>query len=1060
MPKIIGEQIRKYVKDQIEVRQAAHGSGTDGTPRTLNQITYLNSKTAWVKLASGVRVNPERAKTEKILDGFAWESLARHFILFGGTSERDGTYLKQRGVYGDGDNNVWGFYNGVYNVNASPLEDGATSEFGLIPMPGITSVDVKCINRGSIKKATVNLKCYSPEQFQIIDLLYLRIGYTMFLEWGNSIYLDKGDKLNQMGYTLIESEGGFFSPQWKDSSYLGFLPVIEGYRKAKKGNYDGLLCRVTNFSWTFAQDGSYDIALDLISLGDVIESLRLNTTPSFNVAQFINQTYGLYKEDTDPETSVPPNPADNWISAYLFLQKLLADSTNNPETGYSNEQRFEPAENGVLASQIALAGKIGEDTTLDLGGVFILPNKNAIVIEDGVFASKEFETEEKAEQYLNSLNINPPLKKVNSIAEVNSSTQENVYHIQENVLFFKTFPNLDPLNTGAGPKDVVHFAYNRGETDEDQTMVDSEFYMRLGHLLSFISEYVIPVVNENDNNPLLKIDYEMWSNKMYTLPYQVSLDPRVCIVNAAVEKVNSKEFFPNLINWKYISSDQTEAYGWTMNIYINHAQIFSSVEDAKNDKGEVNLFDFLNSLCTAINKAMGGINNLEPVYDEDTHTISIVDGSYTPQKDPGYQIELYGYNKTASTFVRNFNLKTEITNDFATMASIGSTAGGYTKGVENTMFSKWNKGLTDRWKEKISPPKKARESGGDDEKDPARLYVEEFWRQRYSAWGYTLKNVEDDLTWSISDKASVDDALIERNLSTVSEFYKYCQSKIQEVETTYSSPTNGFVPISLGLTMDGISGIKIYNEINVDTRFLPQNYNDSLRFIIKGVNHKLSNSDWETNIETIVISQSGDKNKKQLPYSRIKQVIDKEIHDAGIALGEASGESGGATPETSPPLSFNTSNKGAEIARKLMRDLNLKDFQAAAIVGNLIAESGLYPDRIQGAGIKRGKLQINGSTGYGYAQWTSSNRQRNLADTAKNYGIDYKTQNLTDDINYAFLVKELKSSSATTQLRKSINIRQATNIVLTKYERPADQGEAALTKRTGFAQQVLTKLTT
>jgi hypothetical protein len=212
------------------------------------------------------------------------------------------------------------------------------------------------------------------------------------------------------------------------------------------------------------------------------------------------------------------------------------------------------------------------------------------------------------------------------------------------------------------------------------------------------------------------------------------------------------------------------------------------------------------------------------------------------------------------------------------------------------MFSKWNKGLTDRWKEKISPPKKARESGGDDEKDPARLYVEEFWRQRYSAWGYTLKNVEDDLTWSISDKASVDDALIERNLSTVSEFYKYCQSKIQEVETTYSSPTNGFVPISLGLTMDGISGIKIYNEINVDTRFLPQNYNDSLRFIIKGVNHKLSNSDWETNIETIVISQSGDKNKKQLPYSRIKQVIDKEIYDAGIELNTESEGNGGRNP--------------------------------------------------------------------------------------------------------------------------------------------------------------------
>ena len=61
-----------------------------------------------------------------------------------------------------------------------------------------------------------------------------------------------------------------------------------------------------------------------------------------------------------------------------------------------------------------------------------------------------------------------------------------------------------------------------------------------------------------------------------------------------------------------------------------------------------------------------------------------------------YGLELYGYNPDkkylSSNFVRNFNLKTEITPEFATMATIGSTAGGYVKGVENTMFSKWNRG--------------------------------------------------------------------------------------------------------------------------------------------------------------------------------------------------------------------------------------------------------------------------------------------------------------------------------------------------------------------------------
>ena len=409
--------------------------------------------------------------------------------------------------------------------------------------------------------------------------------------------------------------------------------------------------------------------------------------------------------------------------------------------------------------------------------------------------------------------------------------------------------------------------------------------MRFGHLLKFLNDYIIPVVKKS--SPIVKIDYNNWLTKMYTLPFQVSLDPRVCIVNASEEPVNSKKFFPNLINWKYVSDDLMKAYGFTMNIYLNHSQILSSLEEAKNEKGDANLFDFLSSLCTAINKAMGGINNLEPIYDEDDHTIYIIDGSYSPENKSKYEIDLYGYDpeKKSSNFIRNFNLKTEITNEFATMATIGSTAGGYTKGVENTMFSKWNKGLQDPWKEKITPPEKAASTGGDD-KSISQIYYEDFWMARYSAWGYTLKDVANDLF--TSDKASLNDELIEKNLTLVTEFYKYCQSVIQSKQAEYSSPTNGFVPISLGLTMDGLSGIKIYNEINVNTKFLPKNYSDSLRFIVKGVNHKLSNSDWETNIETVVISNSGDLNQPQLPYWRIRQIIKEAILEGKTESQESS----------------------------------------------------------------------------------------------------------------------------------------------------------------------------
>lgn len=56
--------------------------------------------------------------------------------------------------------------------------------------------------------------------------------------------------------------------------------------------------------------------------------------------------------------------------------------------------------------------------------------------------------------------------------------------------------------------------------------------------------------------------------------------------------------------------------------------------------------------------------------------------------------------------------------------------------------------------------------------------------------------------------------------------------------------------------MDGISGIKIYNRLKVNTNFLPSNYGPVLDFIITGVNHKLSNNSWTTSLTTLATSKS------------------------------------------------------------------------------------------------------------------------------------------------------------------------------------------------------------
>ena len=216
---IIGESISVDVNDQIQIRQDLQGKQT----RTNTDINLLSNTNAWLKLASSVRVisqtdteisastaenkiesiptyNPTTGKYEEEesnisageqrlrdlgLDNtseFTGNQLAKKAVLFNTLSELNTTtktYNSRSGVSLSG--NLW---------NNSSYGLGST-DFGIVPSPGLISAKINCLNRGSIREATVELKAYNLFQFQLIELLYLRLGYTMLLEWGWDKYLDK-----------------------------------------------------------------------------------------------------------------------------------------------------------------------------------------------------------------------------------------------------------------------------------------------------------------------------------------------------------------------------------------------------------------------------------------------------------------------------------------------------------------------------------------------------------------------------------------------------------------------------------------------------------------------------------------------------------------------------------------------------------------------------------------------------------------------------------------------------------------------------------------------------
>jgi len=1132
---IIGEDLKDYVINQIKVRQQVLGKDGGYTPLSDDNIFAFNSQTSWVKLASGVFVTEDKLKklgiTEpSLIELYRGKELAKNFILNGGTarmSQLGGSIIQREGLNPigseeDEDGNTYSFEDyqkGSYEP---------TPSFGFVPMAGLTDVSVKCLNRGSLKKAKIKLRVENKQQLSIIDVLYLRLGYTMLLEWGNSHYLDNNKNIQSVGLTLTEDANGFFNDSFNlKSNPYKLLKVIEDKRKEYLGNYDGFLGKVSNFDWSFNEDGSYDINLELISLGDVIETLKSNITIDTDTQAYIhplgsgsnNLLIGegniindnkdsnpimsiLYQWKYQNRTQVPgptqyvnqkleeslvinninfPKTSSPW-NEYNLKKHIVAvgdickPSTNSTidtsqydyvftvQVGYDPISGIKPTSaytsgfnlnlgtkiqllagqayanipapmtysfrltnttlltstaveqwneflstivrssktSPVLSTQppnLTISNNIG-NTSMNAWNIvsfFLealtsgiastdLPNWNSGKAWDNGWVEAY---QNKAKRAINWLAVNNPYELVQyddlndkdykdykagkgsrlftgykmgrfysdtSAGKLEGTNAGNGVLTPagiENSEIDKPYINKDNLRvsrilksrgkiipnvlSGAAEREVVRL-YNM---EEDGVRHNYDFYIRFGYLLQLFKDYVISRIDtDNPSEDPLIVDINNESNPyssnfisfMRKRKNQISFDPRICIVNSSIEfKTESStgsdtsriNFFgkatpsrENRNGNKAWYGDDTEGKTtsslrlWdisttnrlntrptppgaqnpskyntanSMNIYIGFNTIGDVLMSNTDEDGNISIYSFLKDLCSQINLSFGGVNSLEPVIDETTNTLSIVDSNKNNSvKNDKYALNPFGFvnNNTEGSFVRKVDLKTAITPAYATMVTVGATAGGYVKGVEATSFAKWNDGIEDRFKTGFISP---RESATLTTTETIQDVVDAFFNicgNSYISDGDEIGplrvfGVASDMQYDLSlnyknDKLTAitseigyassqrfpsynvmmfnwNDGIIKSNQQIASEYFKGASSLNKDEGSI------GFIPFNVGLKMDGISGVKIYNKIELNTRFLPDNYSTSLNFIVTAVNHSLKGNDWETELKLTLI---------------------------------------------------------------------------------------------------------------------------------------------------------------------------------------------------------------
>lgn len=835
--------------NQIKLRQRLLGAN----PRDSRVLSWVNNRTAWIRTSSPVEISEDKSKKLTGTPEFAGRQLAKEFVLFNGTSGlRENT--PGQSELGFTPVPKAGVTNNNTIVNSFAYGFGGNTPQGIVPMPGIESLNITTYSRGALRKAELKLKVHNKYQFGIIDALYMKPGYTILIEWGNTIYYTGTSESSQYKTADFNTKAfrNFFSN--KGTTQETLLSNIRDDRQITEGNYDGFYGSITNFSWTYNTDGSYDITISAISIGDIIESLNIN--------RVLIEDKKIAKT---PQVVRSPANTSNLIT--------LTGQTAN---GVSFTREFSEAVAKKYKEYWILQGKDEANAVAEAtkaGGPLVLtPPPNRVEAEEKIITAllddkdrsdfNKFLYESVYNYVVNNINKNGQ--------EVLSSSNPNVKNK------VKTFANsLENLSYKSDGKDVVGISTKvtlnttnfQGEVVGNTTRSSRNFpfiYIKLGSLLKYIEEKLLIITDDSStspNEPLIRFDLSN-DNYCFTFPLQYSLNPNVCVIPFSVAESNDTEIKEDTIEaryWENIlgTSFRNEKSKYVGNLYDIHVNIHyvASLLKSCTTNNSLPLLRFLETLMNGIQSSLGSINKFTVSYEHDTNRIKIyddipLDKNFLAKLDPPikdtaesvatFNILGYSRNILEGSFIQNVNLTTTISSQLASMISIGAQAQTPSDITNATGFMKFNEGL----KDSIIPTKVSVVAAQQQVKDNPEKSMAKFYTKLKAKGGI----INDLYLQGITPTSE----MIDSQLTNAAIIFRSLTSKFSIEEDI---PTQSFIPFNLSLQMDGFSGAKIYEKFTINSEILPPGYPDVLNFVIKGLNHNIDGEGWTTNIESLTLAR-------------------------------------------------------------------------------------------------------------------------------------------------------------------------------------------------------------
>jgi hypothetical protein len=862
---VFGESFPPEVKNQIELREYLYGQGFESylnyntlqTAKRTEEIQYLNANNAWVKLVSSVDVyNTGRFKNTAIKNlKIENNSLAKQYVLFGGVLDSDSHNLRGGlDIAGERTSGDQTSFNYPINPKGDAYGVGGL-ESGFKPMPGIQSATIEHLNNGTLRKAVIKIKAYNRAQFEIIDALFLRLGYSMLLEWGHTI-IAKGtvkDHTYERDPSIYSLEDEFLkTPQAR--SYEDFLTLVREGRAKSQGNYDGFIGRISNYTWEFATDGSYDVTLYAISQGDVIESLNMNSVTVSTDNSFTGS--GLFKNATE---NIYPYKDKHDLGFFLasitdFLSdKIIDDATSTGvQRGIASpmtEFTYFPGTSTNLNAYATKFSTAGNGTP-DLGQFYIrlgylleFLEKKKILVDDKGKPMVRIDYDVKTNLIPLSLYTAP------------LDPSKCIFTLKDYVIYDKVPTYKEVRET----KTVT----DKGEIVEENTFIDGLFWFDTISERLANGELIEDTVNGK------KVYYEKYTHTVTETKKIKTSETTVASTAVFYDLLEPSQYFPDAGFVEETLNEKKIRAGKLMNVFFNIEYLLNAFDSLIDDEtGKVSMYAFLQKVCDGFTSSTGNYNKLTVFLDEDTNTVRIIDKVNFPNKDTVVNylegstdfatFNIYGFdpvisNKTLDyykgNFIKNFSIRTELTKDTSAMIAVSAAANNQSiLGEDSTAFSKWNEGLTDRvMKYFNNPAAKTQDEIGKIINDAQKRFADFIIKESSGKYTNGIYDGPRVPAWNTADFGAY--------VNSVKTLIKY-QENQKAIDQQTQSPGIGFLPLKVSLTMKGLSGMKILQEFKIISDFLPSNYPESLRFLVTNIKHELSNNSWETTIETISAPES------------------------------------------------------------------------------------------------------------------------------------------------------------------------------------------------------------